>query len=91
MRVADCRCHACADRRVSRRDRAVARRLAAYTGVPERVLIDWRRHGCHWFEVGRRLALPRRIVRAAFTADGWQRFLQREPYRVRSVRHRGHH
>lgn len=55
-------------------DRRIARRLAWYTGVPIRELIRLRAYGYNWFEIGRYLRLPRRVVRAAFNKRSWKRF-----------------
>ena len=62
--------------RLDRRDRNVSVRLARYTGVPSYDLIDMRRHGYRWVEIGRWLDLPRPAIRAAFNQRTWQRFLR---------------
>lgn len=62
--------------RIDRRDRMVANRLARYTGVPSYELVDMRRHGYRWVEIGRWLELPRPVVRASFDQRSWKRFLR---------------
>ena len=62
--------------RINGRDRMVATRLARYTGVPSWELIDMRRHGYRWVEIGRWLELPRFAVRAAMSHQSWKRFLR---------------
>ena len=69
--------------RISQRDRAIARRLAGYTGVPTRELIQLRRQGYRWFEIGRWLYLPRPVVRAAMHHRSWNRFLREERWLAR--------
>jgi hypothetical protein len=64
--------------RITQRDRQIARRLARYTGVPARKLVQLRRHGFHWFEIGRWLDLPRPVIRAARHHRSWKRFLREE-------------
>ncbi len=64
--------------RMTKNDRSIARRLAVYTGVPERELLRLRRHGYQWFEIGRWLHLPRQVVRAAMHKGTWKRFLREE-------------
>jgi hypothetical protein len=59
---------------VGRRDRAIALRLARYTGVPARRLIRLRTYGYTWFEIGRWLRLPPQVVRAAMDRRSWSRF-----------------
>ena len=61
-----------------KRDRAIARRLARYTGVPARELIKLRIYGYRWFEIGNWLRLPRHAVRAAMNQRSWVRFLRME-------------
>jgi hypothetical protein len=80
--------------RITRDDVRIAHRLAWFTGVPARKLIDVRRRGYSWFEIGRELRVHRNIVRAAFDGRSWNAFLQnghrhdrrqkkyREEYRV---------
>ena len=53
---------------VSRRDRRIARRLASYTGVPQRELIHARRLGYSWREIGNWLGVSKRVVKAAKSA-----------------------
>jgi hypothetical protein len=64
--------------RLSKRDRRVATRLAHYTGVPKHEILRLRSYGYQWFEIGRWLHLPRRIVRAAMHKGTWKRFLREE-------------
>jgi hypothetical protein len=63
---------------INQRDREIARRLAWYTGVPRRELVQLRRQGYRWFEIGRWLYLPRPVVRAAMHQRSWNRFLREE-------------
>ncbi len=62
--------------KVGRRDRAIAHRLARYTGVPARRLTRLRAYGYNWSEIGRWLCLPRQVVRAAMYQRSWNRFLR---------------
>lgn len=62
--------------RIDQRDRLVATRLARYTGVPSWELIDMRRHGYRWVEIGRWLELPRPAVNAAMSHESWNRYLR---------------
>jgi hypothetical protein len=71
--------------KVTERDRAIASRLARYTGVPARELIQLRSRGYHWFEIGRWLHLPRPVVRAAMHHRSWVRFLREERLAGRGV------
>jgi len=64
--------------KISKRERMIARRLARYTGVPSRELIQLRRQGYRWFEIGRWLQLPRPMVRAALHRHSWNRFLREQ-------------
>jgi hypothetical protein len=64
--------------KINKRDRMVARRLAGYTGVPKRTLINLRARGFRWFEIGRWLYVPRPVVRAAMNQRTWKRFLHRQ-------------
>jgi len=64
--------------KVGKPDRKIAQRLARYTGVPARELIQLRGHGYGWFQIGRWLHLPRPVVRAAMHQKRWKRFLHRE-------------
>jgi hypothetical protein len=64
--------------KISRQDRMMARRLGRYTGVPARKLIQLRRAGYRWFEIGRWLYVPRPVVRAARHERTWKRFLRQE-------------
>ncbi|UCF04839.1 MAG: hypothetical protein JSV33_13075 [bacterium] len=64
--------------RIRQRDRAIAHRLAWYTGVPARELIRLRRSSYSWMEIGHWLYLPRRVVRAALNQRSWKRFLLEE-------------
>ena len=64
--------------KISRQDRMMAGRLGRYTGVPARKLIQLKRQGYRWFEIGRWLYLPRPVVRAAQHERSWKRFLRME-------------
>ncbi len=61
--------------RISIRDRKIAQRLARYTGVPARELVQLRHRGYTWLEIGCWLGLPRRVVLAAGHPQSWNRFL----------------
>jgi hypothetical protein len=63
--------------RIDPLDRRIAKRLARYTGVPKGELLQLRRAGYRWIEIGRYLGLSRRAVWAAADARSWQRFLGR--------------
>lgn len=66
--------------RVSKKDRKIARRLGRYTGVPKRELIQMRKQGYSWKEIGNWLGVPRKAVRAAKNNSSWRRFLDRQQY-----------
>ena len=51
--------------RITQRDRAIARRLAYQTGHRRMVFLDLRARGFTWRQIGRRLAIPPRLVRIA--------------------------
>lgn len=61
--------------RISKRDKNVAKRLARYTGTPKRELIQLRKQGYSWREIGRWLGISRKVVRAAKTQASWRHFL----------------
>lgn len=69
--------------RIGKRDLKIAHRLARYTGVPARELIQLKRQGYSWIEIGRWLSLPRRVVRAAMHQRSWNLFLREEQRLVR--------
>jgi len=66
--------------RISKRDRKIARRLGRYTGVPKRELIQLRKQGYSWREIGRWLGVPSRVVRAAKSHASWRHFQDRQRY-----------
>ena len=68
--------------RITKKDRRIARRLARYTGVPKRELIQLKKMGYSWNEIGRWLGVSRKAVRAARSQASWERFLNRH-HRVR--------
>lgn len=80
---------------VDRHDWRVAGRLATITGVSTRDLIQLRRYGYTWREIGRILRLPRGVTRAAMDHRSWKRFLREErmigrygrPYRDEGLVH----
>ncbi|MEN8007983.1 MAG: hypothetical protein ABFS42_13270 [Candidatus Krumholzibacteriota bacterium] len=63
--------------RVTKRDRKIARRLGSFTGVPKRELLQLRKQGYTWGEIGRWLDVPRKVVRAAKSGKRWKRFMNR--------------
>jgi hypothetical protein len=63
---------------ITNRDKRIARRLAYFTGVPARKLVNLRRRGFRWAEIGDMIHLPRPVVRAAFSQKSWDRFLRQE-------------
>lgn len=76
-----------ANHRISKQDQMMARRLGRYTGVPARELIQLRRAGYRWMEIGRRLHVPRPVVRAAMDQRSWKRFLHQERRFVKHGKH----
>jgi hypothetical protein len=72
--------------RINQQDREIARRLGRYADVPPRELMQLRRQGYRWPEIGRWLYLPRPVVRAAMHQQSWNRFL-REERRLASCDH----
>ena len=63
---------------VTRNDWKVAGRLAWYTGVPARRMIRLKSAGYRWGQIGRRLHMPRPVVRAALHRGTWKHFLRDE-------------
>ena len=63
---------------ITKRDKRIARRLAYFSGVPARKLVNLRRRGFRWFEIGNMIHVPRPVVRAAFNQKSWDRFLRQE-------------
>ncbi len=61
---------------VSARSRAIAIRLARYTGVSLREIYRLRRCGYSWYRIGRYLRLPRSVVRTAMHRRSWRRLLR---------------
>ena len=68
-------------RRVSARDRNVARRLSRFTGVPRPELVQLRREGNTWREIGRWLGVPRQVIRASLNGKSWRMFMDRHDHR----------
>jgi len=72
-------------------DRAIAIRLAQYTGVTTRELIGMKRQGYTWVQIGRWLDLPHNAVRAARNGRTWQQFLRNQrkvvKRKVRGMKH----
>jgi len=69
--------------RITKQDKNIAKRLSRYTGVPRRELIQMRKQGYAWGEIGRWLGLSRGVVRAAKSQATWRNFLnhrQSGPY-----------
>ena len=61
--------------RISKHDRVIALRLAHYAGVPARRIVLMRERGLSWAQIGNRLSIPQYVVRAAFNARSWERFM----------------
>jgi|GEM_PF-2004547 len=66
----------CVVHHVSKQDRKIARRLAGYTRVARTELIQLRRQGYSWKEIGIWLEVSRAAVRAAHGSQSWKRFLR---------------
>ena len=64
--------------RATRQDQKIASRLGRYTGVPRRELIQLRKQGYSWGEIGRWLGVPRKVVRAAKSGISWRRFMNHQ-------------
>ena len=62
---------------ITRNDRKVAKRLARYAGVKKREILDLRRLGYRWTEIGVWLEVPHRAVQAAQRAHTWSRYMRR--------------
>ncbi len=56
--------------RLDRQDRRVAKRLARWTGYSRREILDLRRDGYRWFEIGRILDIRADTIRAALGPRG---------------------
>ena len=69
--------------RVTQKDRKIAGRLGRYTGVSKRELVQLKKQGYSWNEIGRWLGISPKVVRAAKSNHKWERFINR--------RHRGHY
>lgn len=67
--------------RVSKKDRKIARRLGRFTGVPKRELVQMKRMGYSWRQIGNWLGVSKRVVRAAKSQKKWERFLNRQHHR----------
>ena len=72
--------------RLSKQDRDIAHRLALFTGVPAREMLQLRSYGYQWFEIGNWLRLPRSLVRAALHRGTWKRFLKEQQMLARGGR-----
>lgn len=68
--------------RVTKRDRKIAHRLGRYMGVQKRELIQLKKQGYSWNEIGRWLGVSRKAVRAAKSSRSWERFLDRRHRRT---------
>jgi hypothetical protein len=66
--------------RITKRDRKMAGRLGRYTGVPKREMIQLRKQGYSWREIGRWLGVPRKAVHAAKSQASWRHFRDRQRY-----------
>ena len=64
--------------RVTKKDQKIARRLGRYTGVPKRELVQMRKQGYSWKEIGRWLGVSNKAIRASRTQARWERFLDRQ-------------
>jgi hypothetical protein len=64
--------------RLTKKDKKVARRLGRYTGVPKRELLQMKRMGYSWGEIGNWLGVSHKAVRAAKSQHKWERFLKRQ-------------
>jgi len=64
--------------RETQRDRMIAGRLARFTGAPQRELMQLRKQGYNWNEIGRWLDVPNGVVRAAQSGKSWKRFMNGE-------------
>jgi len=69
--------------RITKRDRRIAKRLAWYTGVAKYEIVQLKREGYRWGEIGRWLDVPQRVVRAAKHQRSWKHFLRDEQRYVR--------
>jgi len=63
---------------ITRHDRKVAKRLARYTGIEKREILNLRRQGYRWGEIGQYLDLSRRTMQASMDGDTWKRFMRRQ-------------
>jgi len=63
---------------ITKKDRKISKRLARYSDVKKRELLNLRRQGYRWSEIGRWLDLPRGAVKAARDKDSWKRYLRME-------------
>ena len=61
--------------RIDKQDRQMARRLASISGATRGEILELRRDGYTWNQIGRFLNLNPRAVRAARHAISWNRYL----------------
>ena len=61
--------------KITAQDRQIARRLARYTGAEKQRLLNLKREGYTWVQIGQWLDLSPRAVRAAHSQVAWNRFL----------------
>lgn len=61
---------------LSKRDYRMAARLADYTGISKHRIMKMRSRGHSWSEIGYRLDLPKRVIRAARSAKKWNQFMR---------------
>jgi len=64
--------------RITQRDRKIARRLSNYTGVSARRMLQMRRDGYYWGEIGNWIGVRHFVVVAARNGQSWKRFLREE-------------
>ena len=65
---------------ITQRDRKMAKRLGWYTGAPKGELIQLRKQGYSWREIGRWLGVPRKVVRAAKSQASWRHLMDRQRF-----------
>ena len=73
--------------RTSARDRAIALRLARYTGVTARELIGMKRQGYTWLEIGCWLDLYPATIQAAGNDRTWRRYLRKQRKMAKRHKH----
>jgi hypothetical protein len=61
--------------RISRQDRQIAKRLSRLSGERKRTILDLRRKGYGWYDLGWQLEIPSRLVKVSMSQRATKRYL----------------